>query len=991
MTLIPFDNTTSRYSDNKNWTKILFNKDRKLQTTEAIEIQDLIENQLKKVSKNLYNFYNIVKGCQVLLTNVISDTDSNEKTYNYLMTAGQAFIELKDISSYIDIPSFNFSIKNNNVYYVGVNFKVEVLKNSDETKGPFTGGIAFGELGADRLIITPTVNLYTDVNEKSGFYPIAIIKPTSQTFLDNNPEEVKGLPVIFYYRNNQVNTQYKDNYLPIFIEDKLEEILSEISGDFIAEGLGVSYKTTFGPLENVNQRLLNIKIDTGVAYIQGKRFEYNYVTTKNFSMEEDLTGSIIHIYINEKGIIKSDLVTPELKEIYNLPNNSLSLATVLCKFDNKFEVINSNNLMPEVSDIIKYKKQHIKNKRDLLDLSLGIDEIYLTRRSSTLTGIFSDSFSSLKNTNTSHPLYNASIVPSIQAISLPFIETTKGIDAMNIENEQNLQVHRDNTEIIWSSVDSGDLIINENIARTSSIKLGVNNINSANLEVTPNVLYTKNSNLNVSYLPDNITSSLSSTYIEPTLKVESSQETKTLYITSTGFGSNEDNITLKIDSVNINTAILLKGTQPGTTAGTYKANEAGHIYLKVEYSFTTTNEILYIFLEGKSTIASNQIRIIDLIQSRSDQDNLNITTPIAKSSSVLTGVAATFTVLKTTSLKGVQIVLTEFNNTVALNRSILDVYLTRTNFGIPTDEVIAKGSLELVDSIPVLNSFVLVEFDRLAELTTGEYALVFSTTYENLSLGTSKAGENVAGLGVAGSYNTSTNKLYRCNVNIWEELEEALTLKLVQRIPNAITTSTNISLENIEPFNALEINLPVQFTPSSAVNFSINNTILNRNTYFFSNEVKNTTVSINTFGTTQSHPILELDNININLFSYKTNGTWISINKEFIRPYNLIEVSFDMYSPDNASFNVYFSSNQGQTWEELSVKNLEDEYIYLEELTEVNRALPLYNYKFRKEGLSFVDFNGETIQRTQLMIRIDLSVESLENLPFFKNLIALTY
>lgn len=990
MTLVPYTKTTSRHSEDSNWSKILFRKDRKLQTTEIIEIQDLIQNQIKKVTKNLYDFYNIVKGCQVLLTNTNYELDAegvrtNNNTYNYLMTDGQAFIEIKDVSSYVDIPSISFTVDNNSLYYIGVNFKVEVLKDDDETRGPFTGGYAFGELGADRLVIKATVRVYNNVYEDGGFYPIAIIKPKSKSFLDNHPEDIGGPPDIFYYRNTKVTSQYQDNYLPIFIEKKLQEVLYEISGDFIAEGLEINVKK-----EPINKELI-VKVNTGVAYLKGRRLSYNYVTYKKYKQNNIKNNSIIYIYIDENGFIKLQYLEEEEIDIYSVNPFGLHIGTILNKNSNLQIIQPSENYMPEVSDIIKYKKQHSKNKRDLLDLSLTIDQLLLTTRGQNLTGIITDSFSSTKNSNTSHPLYNASIVPSIQAVSLPFVEFEKTIDSLIIQNESEIEVYRENNQIKTSSVTSGVFKINENLSHTRSIKLGVATVNSANLEVSPNIVYAKNTNLNVSYLPDNIVSTLSKEGINTSISKDIVEIEKTFDIKATGFSANEDNIILKVDSNIINTATLLKGTQPGSRTGTYKANESGHVYLKLTTLINTSNEILYIYLESSSTSASNQIKIVNLVETRAEQEVLTFTNPIPKLSSVKSGIAATFTTIEPTSLKGVEVIMTDFNNSLSLERSILDVYLTKTNFGLPTDEVIAKGSLELVDGIPVLNNFVEILFDRIAELAIGEYALIFNTTYENLSLAISVAGEDQVELSIAGTYNSSTNKLYSYNQNAWQEEVGDLTLKLIKRVPNSLTANTKIFVENVENFNALEINLPIEFTAGSQSNISIDNTFLNKNSFFFNNPINQATISVNTLGTSKTHPILELDNININLFSYRNNGTWVSINKEFARVYNQVEVSLDVYLPDNASFQIYFSSNQGQTWEELTTKNINNEYIYLEDFREVNRALPLFNYKFKQENLPVITFNGETIERTQLIIRVDLSVESLETLPFFKNVIALTY
>lgn len=990
MTLIPFDKTTSRYSDNKNWSKVLFNKDKKLQTTEFIEIQDLIENQVKKLNKNLYNFYNIVRGCKVLLIN-IDYKENNEREYQYLITAGQAFIELKEVSAYVDIPSLNFTINNNiNTYYIGVQFKVELLKDADTTRDVFSGGEAFGYLGADRLIVTPSIGLYTNLTEEGGFYPIAIIRPKTKAYLDTNLNEREGEPDVFYYRNNELDNQYSDNTLPIKVKEKLNKALYEISGDFISEGLDLSYVISNGSLNSTLS--LHLKVDPGVAYINGKRITYNYIYTKEYPYIKGETKELYYYcYINIEGKIKIEEITLDNISTFSLPEGALELGSILINDVGRPKLITGRYLMPEVSDLIKLKQQHNKNKRDILNLSLRVDELLSIDKSSNLTGILSDSFSSLKNSNTSHPLYNASIAPSIQAITLPFISVSKDKNTFTIENEQDLTVKRINNELYWASTFFNTTKLPRNKARTTSINVGVDKVEYANLEVSPNIIFIEDDNIKVSpiqsYISDKVGSNTTNTEIISRRKVK----TVSLLIKATGFSSNEDNVSLKIDTLNINSVDLLEGTTSGSTTGSYRANEAGHIVIKTDVEINTEASVIYVFLESNSTSASNQIQLKSLSEKRSLVTSNSFTKCIPRSSSIKNGIASVFNIENSFTIKGVEIILTQFNNSVSANRSILDVYLTKTNFGIPTDEVLAKGSLKLLSGVPVLNTYTEVEFDKYTTLTPGEYGLVFTTTYENLELAASVAGNNITNLGVAGSYEVVQDVLYNYNKNVWEERQEVLTLNLVKAVPNTVTNTTSIFVEDIEEFNAIEINLPIELSNNSTANLTIDNKILNNGVLFFDNPVTSAVVDINTLGTQTLHPIIELDNLNINLFSYSTNGTWVSLNKEFVRPYNFVEVSFDIFNPPNSSFDVYFSSNQGQTWELLSGKDIESNYIYLEEFSEVNRQLPLFRYKFRIEDLSFAVLNNETIERTQLMVRIDLSVTSLENIPFFKNLIALTY
>lgn len=970
MTFIPYTTSNSRYSDSKNWSKLLFNKDRKLQTTEIIEIQDLIENQIKKTVKNLYDFYTVIKGCNIVLNNI--SYNNSLKRYNYLMTGGQVFIELKKVSSFIDLPSFNFYIEEDSTYYVGVNFTVEVLENNTE--------FLLEELGANYLVIKPKVELFKETDLKQGFYPLAVIKP--------NEDSVLLPPDIFYYKNKKLTTSLKEETIPLYLKKNIHRVLYETSGDFIAEGFIVNHSKEQS-VSNPNLNYLIIKVSPGAAYLQGERIVRNYVLSKRFEFNETLINSIIYIILSSEGKLLIKKVKEEDVNNFTIYPLDLEIGRLIVNEQGHCNYVDSKNRMPSVFDLINFRKQHLKNKSDYLDLALGIDEVLQTKKGNNLKGVLVDSFSSLKNSNTSHPLYNASLVPSIQAITLPFTQFSKDSKSISITNESELKVKRKNRELIWSSVASGNQVVNKTIARTGSVSLGLSSISSANLEVRPNIIYTNNTEEAIGFLPDKVIQNISnnlSTLSNNTNKVIE----KELTIEATGFKPNEDNIKLTVDSTVINSAILLEGTESGSLSGTYKANESGHVYLKFLLNIKTSSNTLYVFLESNSRTASNQIKIIDLKESRNEQA-LSISDCVPKSSSLLAGICSVFTVEEPMSLEAIEIILTEFNNSVSLNRSILDVYLTKSNYGLPTDEVITKGSLKLIDGLPSINSFTLVLFDRIANLSPGEYALTFSSTYENLSLGTYLAGKDTTNTNAPGSFTNSQSSLYKYNQNIWEPLNETLCLKLIKIIPRSLTATTQILVENIEEYNAIELNVPIELTEQSQVSYLINNNLLNNNLYFLPTPAKQTLININTLGSNTNHPIIELDSININLISHKKTGTWVSLNKEFIKAYNLIEVSLDIYNPLNSLFEIYFSSNQGQSWELLTAKNINNEYIYLEDIIEVDKTLPLFNYKFKKEELSFTNFNNETIERTQLMIRVDLIVSNLENLPFFKNLIAITY
>ena len=132
--------------------------------------------------------------------------------------------------------------------------------------------------------------------------------------------------------------------------------------------------------------------------------------------------------------------------------------------------------------------------------------------------------------------------------------------------------------------------------------------------------------------------------------------------------------------------------------------------------------------------------------------------------------------------------------------------------------------------------------------------------------------------------------------------------------------------------------------------------------------------------------------MSINLISSRSSGIWTSINYEFESGYSTIELSFEAFKPSNASFEVYISSDKGLTWEEMTEIDINgnQQYLIAEEVS--NALVPLTRYTYLKDDFTqYVQLDGVDVERKNLIIRVDMQVSDKTNLPFFKNLTALTY
>ena len=1074
MPLVPYDDSTSlsRYESQKNWTKVLFRPDRKLQTTEIEEIQDFLMGQVDKAFATLYDFYTVTRGCKVIVQGITSTA------YSCILTDGQVFVDLfrDDIGAFVDVPSHNFIVDRDYKTSVGLQFDILEDQNNPCYRNPHTGGAAFGSEGSSRVIVKPRVVVSSDAAPVTeGFYPIAVIKPKSAGFITANDDIGDGGPDIYYYRNEELTQIFNEFNLSTNIKDIVDRTFHEMAGNFVAHGLEPFF----------NETTLTFGVTPGVCYVSGRRIESNYVQAFQINYEDPMDPQTFKdkmwlayfTELGEFGVISEDtssLYTPEP------PPKSVALGTLvffgyLASLGGpSYAILPARTRMPSVQELILLEEEHEKNKKDLADIYLEVDYLSQDPANPQFNGLIADSFNDLAKSSIFNPLFQASILPSIQAISLPFISFTKDNRTIRLDRDKNATVvyttkvnELNEANLYWATATGQEYYPIESLVYTKTLEIqpySPDGNNGLSLFTSPNIVYKSDQNTIVNYTDPRyiqigrkeITGqvedydSKSAGRLE-TVRIDSPGNNNLLFTTkvvaeASGFPANEDNLRVTLNDFALSNVNIIEGIgSPGSTFASLKSSPSGKLKFSFEIPANTDKNVLSLQISNNQLNATAQLTIQDPELNRIKREITGrylIPCP-ARYSAVASGVAQTFLAPNPVMLTGIDLFIYFIQgstNTIGLdpntypdrwfsgvddlsavaadrvtdtqlNNDILTVYITETTGGgqenTPTDEALAVGTLfrsTLVENFtsetsPPTRIPSRVTFDRPCILERNKtYAIVINTAVPGVNLMTALVSMQDPVSGLTGNAQiTSGNLLTRSDAGRWEPiLDGDLTFRLVGHEPAVLQSETVLSVSNTESYNILDLNLPAFLSNNSQVEVSVEDNgvflPLENGVHFYKEPVTTSDIRIRMVGNSTTHPILELDNVTANLIKSQETGTWVSINYEFESPYTTIDLALTEFRPANASFDIYYSSDKGTTWTEITTLDSSGNEENLVSSETINSLIPTVKYNYRVTGLEeYVQINGQDTLRQNLIIRVDMAVTDFTNIPFFKDLIVITY
>ena len=196
-----------RYNRNKKWTKVLPVKGRPIQTAELIEVQSILQDNIKQGFNSLFRSGTPIKGLRV---NVSS---RGPNTLTVQVSKGQIYIE----GIILDTAPTTLSIPSEGVYniYIEVNESIITEQEDSSLRDPIRGAFNLGTPGASRLVWNTNINFSEESTEVPNSFSIAQV-------------------------SNGVILQRDLN--PFFeIQKILSKFIYERSGNFCVEGLSTNY------------------------------------------------------------------------------------------------------------------------------------------------------------------------------------------------------------------------------------------------------------------------------------------------------------------------------------------------------------------------------------------------------------------------------------------------------------------------------------------------------------------------------------------------------------------------------------------------------------------------------------------------------------------------------------------------------------------------------------------------------------------------------
>lgn len=923
-----------RFNPNNKWQKVLFRPDKKTQAAELNEIQSLINYQHTQSLEFLLYVYKVIKGLKI---NIESFTSTG---YILSISPGQVFVKQENRGYFLDTPFTILEVNYNTRAYIVINIDTEVIEDIDEFKEPLLGNITLGELGANRLVAYPIIS-----NQQDG-YPVALIE--GQNFGQH--------PYIFYYNNKGYSLQYSDDYISSLLEDYIALRLYEESGDFIAEGLNISFSSSN-----------HVSIFPGSAYIKGKLIKIN----NPYSYKIKRSDTVISFYLNNLGYITYEPSYSKNKI------NHLYLGFIE-KENSRYYSISSNNRALTNSDLKLIKNQTLFNRDNLINFLLN-KETY-SDFNSTSSGVIVDSFINLNGSDIYSLLFNSTIVPEYKILRPSLRTNYLTFNNLTVTNLLNTTTQFKNGYPYALYPTYVENIILSQPRATSF--LTVNPLHKvATLRVSPANGIPKVDTQEFKSLRDIEINN--SNFLSPTtlLNTQINLTLEATQVTLEGFGFNpfEDNLSILFGNVKITEFEIIKGSF-GSQISSIKTSEDGSFIIS--------------FLVPNLPLKEYAIRVYNSTSSA--------TTFFRDTESALTfldysnNIAQSFTIDCPVLISKVNLALRTVPN-LSLVADLAIVSIVSVLNDLPTSNVIGQSVLKLSDCRVSSDGSILspVNFDIPILLSKGNYAIVISSLINNQSVEFYYAEvgkQSFNSLSISDVQPLSGGELSIYSEGEWtREISKDLTFELVQAVPISTTSEINLLVQNdLGRIDQLQRKISTITNPLTIIEYfyKSNNTwvTLNKN-QLIENDTSQLEISIKFKNVSNLFSIILLDNFNLIVNENSNESTWVSKTIRYEKNYKNVEAELECFIPEGSEINVYFSSNSGETWQ-----IMEEQSSVL-----VNANIPLFKKLWSSTNLDSTtistDINGisSRILRNSLTIRIDFISKDSKIVPYVRNLKSIAY
>lgn len=919
---------TARF-DNQ-WNKLLFNSNRQLQIAELIELQDLLLNQISNNFNSVYNsIYTVVRGFNLRYLNF----DGTQ--YEYLITEG--LIRYKtDYSVYLTVPEQRVFLPINQRSFINLQIN-QVIK--DGNKDPNDGGELYGSVGSpiEHYSVSSAIN-------KDG-WPLAIVDTVTEN------------PYVFSFFEKKYEYDYLLNRLPQLFEDFTYRTFYEQSGNFIAKGLELKVSRP-----NV---IAQLRVTEGVAYINGKRVELNSTQYFDLPLSVLNDNEVLYIYLDSNSrIFYRQYLLPQ-----NSPNAFL-LGSVL-KTGVDYSVRKSKSRSLTVVDLNRLEKLNDSIRSSLIKEALNYRAVNLNygNLKDTLIEVFSD----LSGSDINSFLFSASISTDNRWCSLGkssnLIElsnsTTPLINEAPINFFSNYIVpeHEDVVLINQNNVTEWITLSNSSVISKGAIKLTPNSSRPAVDTAAFQALYEIEGEIN------------------PILNANR------IRIEGSGF-DNQSNLRITFGSVVITEFTVISGAVASTDNTTFSVTNNGTFVVEFNVPNNLPAQTTTVTVSNQSITSGASYRIISnsgIAPIETDSINLEV---------VDQAIAQSFTLSDSCILKWIGLFIRNVINN-QLKTVAGTVNLVRVINGVPQNESLGRAYINTAEVVTSSDGSLisLFELDNPIYLIPGTYALVISNNIDSMELYTNTVNQPLLNSNTATVSNVDfiDGSLYQYNNGVWvSNQQQDLAFQLVKM--SFKQSQVNLPITLINPVNSFSLlNSFIRYIRPAGTTVEVKYKYENQSSFAVLNPNQLLPDKVNRLDL-----IFELKSDNPNLMplidnssffitnSFNNEGKWISRTIEMQDYYTSISVELDSYLPQGSNLTVYISSNKGQTWEALS---LEKEQL-------ANGAIPLYKQTYSKQLTDTVNFffndQSSTFRRKFLTVRVDLESVSLNQNPYFTNLIATT-
>lgn len=315
-----------RYTRNKKWVKILPEKGRPIQVAELIEIQSLVQDNLKQGFDTIFRNGSRIKGLNIVINS------SNQNSTTVSISKGQLYIE----GTIVEVEETTLTIPNNDRYEIGVVIaeRIVTYKEDSTLRDPIKGSLVLGSPGASRLTWNTAIDFYKELEAPLNSFGIGTI--------DRGVVIQKELNAFNQVRNAVSNFIYERN------------------GNFCVEGLEVIYQrllqrstSNISKFEELNTNLTNAKNRQQIEL------------SKSIASQQ-----LINTLTEEQNRLTASSTNP-LNEA-NLVSIQNRLNSAKEQFSSNFiSLISANNYLKEVTSNIE-KSKNLNTNQQLITVSPGI-------------------------------------------------------------------------------------------------------------------------------------------------------------------------------------------------------------------------------------------------------------------------------------------------------------------------------------------------------------------------------------------------------------------------------------------------------------------------------------------------------------------------------------------------------------------------------------------------------------------------------------------